>query len=131
MILPKNYLFQNINVKLNSRTWMTLKSSVVIFKTLKSLQSQWTWQPQQPHWPQWPRQPQFIKNITHLDGWIISLTKMTNTSSFLRDRSSKIQLFTDIWSLFCWRLWRPAYITFLNTGWWNSNFQTSWTHYES
>ena len=27
----KKYLFQNINVELNSKTWMTLKSSVVIF----------------------------------------------------------------------------------------------------
>ena len=34
MILPNNYLFQNINVKLNSKTWMTLKSSVVIFQAL-------------------------------------------------------------------------------------------------
>jgi hypothetical protein len=29
MILSKNYLFQNINVKLNSKTWMTLKQEVL------------------------------------------------------------------------------------------------------
>ena len=115
MILSKNYLFQNINGKLNSKTWMTLKSSVVIFQALEPLLSQW------------PRQPHFIKKFTHPDGWIIPTTKMTNTSSFLRNRSSKIQWFTDIWYPFCQRLWRPAYVIFLKTGWWNSNFQTSWT----
>ena len=49
------FLFQNIKIKLKSRTWMTLKSSVVIFQALEPLQ------PQRPHWPlqpQWPRQPQ-------------------------------------------------------------------------
>jgi hypothetical protein len=123
--------FQNINVELNSKTWMTLKSSVVIFQALKPLQPQWPRQPQQPQWPQWPRQPHFIKMITHPDGWIIPTTKITNTSSFLRNRSSKIKRFTDIWYPYCQRLWRPAYVIFSKTGWWNSNFQTSWTHYES
>jgi hypothetical protein len=33
--------------------------------------------------------------------------------------------FTDI---FCWRLLKPADVTFLKTSWWNSNFQTSWSH---
>ena len=28
--------------------------------------------------------------------------------------------------LFCWRLLRPVDITFLKTGWWNSNVQTFW-----
>ena len=131
MILSKNYLFQNINVKLNSKAWMTLKSSIVIFQALKPLQPQWPWQPQQPRLPQWPQQPHFIKKFTHPDRWITPTTNMTNTSSFLRNRSSKIQWFTDIWYPCCQRLWRPAYVIFLKTGWWNSNFQTSWTHYES
>ena len=65
---------------INSRSRMTLKSSVVIFGTLKP---------------------------------------------FVWNESSKIQFFTDIWYLFCQRLLRPAYVTFLETGWWNSNFQTS------
>ena len=71
------------------------------------------------------------KKNTHPDGWIIPTTKMTNTSFFLRNRPPKIQLFPNIWYPFCRRLWRPAYVTFLKTGWWNSNFQTSWTRYES
>ena len=35
MILPQKFCFQNIKAKLNSRTWMTLKSSAVILQALK------------------------------------------------------------------------------------------------
>ena len=73
----------------------------------------------------------FYQKIIHPDGWIIPTTKMTNTIAFLRNRSSKLQFFTDIWYLFCRRLWRPANFSFLKTGWQNSNFQNSWNHYES
>ena len=121
MILPQKTLFQNIKIKLNSNAWMTLKSSVVIFQALKPLQPQWPQWPQQPQWPQWPRQPHFIKKITDPDGLIIPSTQMTNTSPFLWNGSSKIQFFTDIWYTFCPRLVRPACVTFLKTGWWNSN----------
>ena len=62
----KSMFFQNIKIKLNSRTWMTLKSSVVIFQTLEPLQPQWPLQPQQPPWPQWPLQPHFVKNRSFL-----------------------------------------------------------------
>ena len=109
--------FQNIKIKLNSNAWMTLKSSVVIFQALKPLQPQWPQWPQQPQWPQWPRQPHFIKKSTDPDGLIIPSTQMTNTSPFLWNGSSKIQFFTDIWYPFCRRLWRPANVTFLKTGW--------------
>ena len=101
----KSIFFQNIKIKLNSRTWMTLKSSVEIFQTLEPLQPQWPPQPQQPPWPQWPLQPHFIKNITDCDGWIIPGTKMTNTGPFLWNGSSKIQFFTDISTISvrgCW-----------------------------
>ena len=47
-------------IKLNSRTWMILKSSVLIFQTLKHQHPQWPLQPQQPLWP---LQPYFIKKI--------------------------------------------------------------------
>ena len=67
MILTKNICFQNIKIKLNPGTWMTLQSSVVIFQALESLQPQWPLQSQQPQWPQWPRQPHFIKRITDTD----------------------------------------------------------------
>ena len=116
---------QNIKIKLNSTTWMTLECSVVIFQALEYMWPQW---PQQPQWPQWPWQPHFIKSFIQPDGWIIPSTQMTNTSPFFWNGSSKIPFFTDIWYPFCWRLLRPAYVTFLKTGWWNSNFQTSRTH---
>ena len=46
--------------------------------------------------------------------------------------SSKIQFFTDIWYPFCWRLLRPAYVTFLKAGFKYQNVITSGiyrTHY--
>ena len=30
--------------------------------------------------------------------------------------------------LFCQRLFRPAHVIFLKTGWWNTNVQSSWSH---
>ena len=79
-MIPPNIFFQNIKIKLNSRTWITLKSSVVIFQSLEHLQLQWPQQPQQPQWLQWPRQPHFIKKLTDPDGLIIPGTNMTNTT---------------------------------------------------
>ena len=64
--LNKSY-FKTSKIKLNSRTWLPLKSSVVIFQALEPLQPQWPLQPQQPQWPQWPEQPHFIKK------WLILL----------------------------------------------------------
>ena len=125
------FFFSKHKVKANSNVWMTLKSSVVIFQALKPLQPQWPQWPQQPQWPQWPQQPHFIKKFTDPDGLIIPSTQMTNISPFLWHGSSKIPFFTDIWYFFCWRLLRPAYVIFLNTDWWNSNFQTTCAHYES
>ena len=132
MIPPKIFLSKNIEIKLISRTWMSLKSSVVIFQAFKPLQPQWPQQPQQPRWPQWPQQPHFTKELPEPDGWIIPGTKMTSTGPFLWDGSSKIQFFTGIWYLFCWRLLRPAYVTFLKTGCKYQNVITSGiyrTHY--
>ena len=119
------FFFQNIKIKLNSNVWMTLKSSVVIFQTLKPLQPQL---PQWPQWPQWPQQPHFIKRITYPDGLITPCTQMTNTSPFLWNGLSKIQFFTNIWYSLCLRLLRPANVIFLKAGSWNTNVQTSWSH---
>ena len=95
MIRPQTHFFQNIKIKLNSNAWMTLKSSVVILQALKPLQPQWPQQPQQPQWPHWPQQPHFIKKINGPDGSMIPGTKTTNTGPFLRNGSSKTQIFTD------------------------------------
>jgi hypothetical protein len=124
----KYFFSKNIEIKLSSRTWMGLKSSVVIFQALEPLQPQWPQQPQQPRWPQWPQQPQqprwpqwpqqphFTKELHEHDSWIIPGARMTSTDPFLWDESSKIQFFTGIWYLFCWTLLRPAYVTSLKTG---------------
>ena len=93
-------MFQNIKIKPNSRTWLTLKSSVVIFQALEPLQPQWPWQPQQPQWPQWPQQSHFIKKITDPNGSMILGTKMTNTGPFLLNGSSKIHFFLLILASF-------------------------------
>ena len=122
------FSFQNIKIKLNLRKGMTLKPSKVIFQALERLQPQWPLQPQQPQWPQWPQQPHFIKKFTRPHHWIIPNTQMTNTILFLCNGSSKIQFFTNIWYPFCLRLLRPADVTFLITGWWNSNNRTSRRH---
>ena len=94
-------------------------------RSKKPLQPHWPQQPRQPHWPHQPHQPYFLQEIPDHDGLIIPGTKMINTGPFLWNRSSKIQFFTDIWYLFCWRLLRSGYVTFLKTGWWISNGRTS------
>ena len=137
MILSKKYLFQNINVKLNSKTWMTLKSSIVIFQALKPLQPQWPRQPQQPQWPQWPQQPQwpqwlwqphFIKNLTGLDVSINPGTKITYPGSSMWDGSSKIYYFIDFWHPCSWRLWRACNIKKIKTDKLAINESISLTH---
>ena len=112
----KKNVFSKHIYKAVSIAWMTLRSSLVIFQSLKPLQ------------PQWPRQPHFIKKSTDLYGLIIPGTQMTNTSPFLWNGSSKIQFFANIWYSFCPRLLRPANVIFLKISWLNTNAQTSWSH---
>ena len=105
MILTKNICFQNIKIKLNPGTWMTLQSSVVIFQALEPLQPQWPLQPPQPQWPQRPQQPHFIKIFTQFDHWIIPSTQMTNTILFcgMDHQKSKFSLISDTLSVGgCW-----------------------------
>jgi hypothetical protein len=119
MIFPdstQNFFFQNIKTKLNSRTWMTLRSSVVIFPTLEPMQPKCPLQPQQPPWPQFPLQPHFIRKVTDPDVLIISGTKMTNTGTLLVELIIKNPNFHCYLNLFCWRLLRPADVTFLKPG---------------
>ena len=124
MILTKKTFFQNIKIKLKLNAWMTLKSSVVIFKALKPLQPQW---PLWPQWPQWPQQPYFIKKFTDPDEWSSLLPKWPTPVPFCGIDHQKF--FTDIWYSFCRRLLRPANVIFLKSDWWNTNVQTFWTRY--
>ena len=57
MILTKNICFQNIKIKLNLITSITLKSSVLIFRALEPLQPHWPHRTRQPHWPKQPPGP--------------------------------------------------------------------------
>ena len=116
MILPQKNVFQNIKIKLNLRTWMTLKSSVVIFQALELLQPNWPHRPLQPHWPLQPQKQNFTKKLAAPNDWFIPGTKMFNTGPFLWNGSSKIQFFTDIWYFFWLRLLRPADVIFLKNG---------------
>ena len=108
MILTKNICFQNIKIKLNSGTWMTLQSSVVIFQALEPLQPQWPLQPQQPQWPQWPLQPHFNIKFTELDFSINPCTKTTYCALMMWVGSEKTRYFLDFCHSFFWRLWRTG-----------------------
>jgi hypothetical protein len=65
----------------------------------------WSWWLDHPWHPNHQYQPLFVE-------WII-----------------KIPIFHWYLIPFCWRLLRPADVTFSKTDCWNSNFQTSWTCY--
>ena len=62
-----------------------------------------------------PQKPYFTKKLPSPDGWIVPGTKMTNSGPFSLNKSSKIQIFSDILYPFCQRLLRPADVTFLKT----------------
>ena len=100
----------------NKTEFKTLKSSIVIFQALESLQPQWPQQPQPPQWPQWPRQPHFIKIllIMMVGSYKTPKWPIMVPSCGLDQQNSNFLL-----TLFCWRLFRPSDIT-----WRNSNFQT-------
>ena len=115
----KTFFFQNLKIKLNSRTWMTLKSSAVLFQALKS---------PQPQQPPWHLQPNFTKKNYLSYKWL--------SHPWHRNDQITVPCVEWIinpnlhWHLNPYRqlLSRPATITLLKTGWWNSNVQTSWTH---
>ena len=74
----KNTFFRKIKIKLNSRTWMTLKPSAVIFRTVEPLQPHCPHRPLQPHWSLQPQKHYFTKELHDPDGWIIPDTKFQN-----------------------------------------------------
>ena len=110
---------------LNYRTWMTLKTSVVIFQALETSAASLTSAasatslastasfPQKMSWSWW------CDHHWHQND---------QSGHFLWNGSSKTQYFTNIWYPFWQRLLRLAYVTFLKTGWWNSNAQASGIH---
>ena len=115
---------------------MTRKSLVVIFQTLEPMQSQWPLQPQQPRWPQCDLYS-LISTTTKKNYWSWWLDppwcQNDQYWSLFKEWIIKNPVFfTDIWYPFCWRLLRPAYITFLKNGYKCQNVITSGicrTHY--
>ena len=98
---------------MNSRFRMTLKSSVVIFRALETSAALLTSAAKLTSLASTASTALFPQKS---NGLIFNGIKITNTGPFLWNESSKIQIFTDIWYLFCWRLLRPTYVTFLKTG---------------
>jgi hypothetical protein len=92
--------FQNIKIKLNLTTWMTLECSVVIFQALEYLWPQLPQQPEQPQWPQWPQQPHFTTEITEFYVSINHGTKMTYPSLSMWNGSSKPTILLIFGTLF-------------------------------
>jgi len=126
MILSKKFFFSkhqilSLNHQIQEPGWWLCSPQKWFPRPKKPLQPHWPQQLWQPHWPHQPYIPDH-------DGLIIPGTKMTITGPLLWNRSSKIQFFTDILHLYCWRLLRSGYVTFLKTGWWNSNDRTSGIH---
>ena len=101
----RKHVSQNIKIMLNSRTWMTLKSTAVIFQALEPRQPHWPQRPRQPLWHHWPLQPYFIKGNPGPDGWIIPGSKMIKIGPFFWNESSKIhflQIFDTLAVRCCW-----------------------------
>ena len=78
----KILFFQKIKIKLNSRTWMTLKWSVVIFQTLETLSAFMTSSASAASLASTASTVIFSQNLPDPDGLIILGTKPTNTSTF-------------------------------------------------
>ena len=77
MILSKNFVFSKHQYKviivpklLNSRTWKTLKSTVVIFQALETSPASLNSAASATSLPQQPLKPNFPKNLPDPDGLI-------------------------------------------------------------
>ena len=126
MILSKKFCLKHQNKVilvlrlLNLRTWMTLKTSVVILQALETSAASLTSVASATSLASTALFPQKTSGYWWSDHhW----HKMTNTGHFLWNGSSKTQFFTNIWYPFWKRLLRLVCFTFLKTGWWNSNAQ--------
>ena len=85
---------------LNSRTWKTLKSTVVIFQALETSAASLTSAASATLLASTASKAQFPQKLPDPYGLIITRTKITNTGNFLWNGSSKIQFFTNIWHPF-------------------------------
>ena len=94
---------------------MTLNSSVLVFQASVTSAASLTSPASVTSMASTTSNAFFRQKLPGPYGWIILGTKMTNTGLLLWNKSSKIQIFTDILYTFCRRLLRPADVTFLKT----------------
>ena len=92
---------QKIKIKLKSRTWMTLKYSLVILMYFRS-ENQCSFNdlhsPEQSPWPQWPLEPHFNnKEILIMMFWSFLAPKlpMQVLFSWMHDHKSKFLLISE------------------------------------
>ena len=104
---------------LNSRTWITLKSLVVIFQALETSPDSLTSAASATSLASSASTAQFRQKTTW--SWWSDLPWHQNDQYWSIFVEWIIKNFTDIWNFLCWRLLRPVYVTFLNFFWWNSN----------
>jgi hypothetical protein len=103
MILPTILVFKHQNkgifvIKLlNSRTWLTLKNSLVIFLASDKYAASLTLAALETSMASMTSKAPFPQKLPDFDDFIPTGTKMTNTGPFLRIGSSKIQIFTGTW----------------------------------
>ena len=116
---------------LNSRTWKTLKSSVVIFQALENSPASLTSAASATSLASTASKAQFPKKLLDPDGLIITGTKITNTGHFLWNWSPKIQFFTNIWQSFWRRLLRPIEVKKISNDGSGINFHYSGSHWPS
>ena len=89
---------------MKSRSRMTQKSSVVIFRALKTSAASLTSAASATSLASTASTALFPQKIPDPEGLISNDMKMTNTGPFLWNESSKIQIFPNIYFLFCQRL---------------------------
>ena len=124
----QNCFLQNIKIELflSPNWWIQdpMKSSVVIFWALETSAVSWTSAASATSLASTASTALF-PHKTSWSWWFDHLWYQNDQyRSFFVELIIKIKNFTDIWHPLCQRLLRPAYVNFLKTGWWNSNFPT-------
>ena len=85
----------------------------VIFQALEPLQPQRPHQPLQSQWPQQPLEPYFIKELPHLDDWIVPGLKWPRLVHFCGMNHQKSNFFTDFSTFFVGGCWGQPMLFFL------------------
>ena len=116
MIQPPKKVFPNNKMKVNSRTWMTLKSSVVIFLGPRTSAASFTWSTPATSLTSTASKTLFHQK-TSCSKWLVHPwhQNVQYWPLFVK-WIIKNPIFTDIWYFFWLRLLRPADVIFLKNG---------------